>query len=368
MADNTKGRKSNQRMKPFLVYQYLLRESDENNVAKTSKIVEYLHDLGIDAERRSIYKDIDEINKILWLLENEGDIFDVEELIDNDDFEDEKFIVYDEHQKGFYIARRNDVSDIRLIAECIYSSRYISQTEADRLVTIMKDFVSIKQAATIRTDALVTNRIRTLNKNTLNNISLIYDAISTKLYGEKHEPEKITFKYLKYDIEHLGNLAERRGGERYSVSPYKLIINDGNYYLLAFDDYSQDIRTYRVDRMKDIRLTNIPREGKEAFDQINLESYTQRVFNMYGGDEERIKLRFVNSLLDVAIEKFGTKDVVYQKYDDYHFSVTAKVEVSDQFFGWLCGLGKKVKILDPSSVANQYKNYIDCVLQLYDNN
>ena len=366
MSNDNKGRKSNQRMKPFLVYQYLLKESDENNAVSATKIVEYLHDLGLEAERRSIYKDIEEINKILWLLENEADIFEVEELIENDDFEDEKIIQYDSHQKGFYIRYRNyDVSDIRLISECIYSSRYISQSEADRLVKIMKDFVSQKQAETIRTDALVTDRIRTLNKNSLNNVSVIYDAMSTMLDGLKHEPEKISFQYLKYDIEHLGELTERRRGEKYIVSPYKLIINDGNYYLLAFDDYSQDIRTYRIDRMKNIRRLNIPRDGIDTFKKLDLKTYTQRVFSMFSGEEVRIKLRFVNSLLDVAIERFGTKDAVYQKYDDKHFTVLTKVEISDQFFGWICGFRNKVKILDPEPVVINFKEYLAKITGLY---
>lgn len=74
------GRKANQKMKPYLVMEYLMRNTDENHAAPADAIVEYLRDdLGIDAERRSIYRDIEEINKALWLLENANDdvtIFD----------------------------------------------------------------------------------------------------------------------------------------------------------------------------------------------------------------------------------------------------------------------------------------------------
>ena len=72
------GRKANQKMKPYLVMEYLMRNTDENHAAPADAIVEYLtDDLGIDAERHSIYRDIDEINKALWLLENvsHGDRF-----------------------------------------------------------------------------------------------------------------------------------------------------------------------------------------------------------------------------------------------------------------------------------------------------
>ena len=196
-----------------------MRNTDENHAAPADAIVEYLRDdLGIDAERRSIYRDIEEINKALWLLENENNdvtIFDAEEAVEDDENDAEKFIVYDKHLKGFRVIRRKyELSDIRLMAECIYASRYISQSEAERLVDIIKGFVSEEQSREIRTDALVTARQRTLNKSTLRNVSTIYDAMSKMIEGEKHIPEKISFQYLKYTIDNLEKQTERRKGAK----------------------------------------------------------------------------------------------------------------------------------------------------------
>ena len=66
------GRKYDQKMKPFLVYQYLMRETDEEHFVSAQDIVEYLQEnFGISTERRSIYRDIHEINKAL-LATTEG--------------------------------------------------------------------------------------------------------------------------------------------------------------------------------------------------------------------------------------------------------------------------------------------------------
>ena len=368
-ANPQHGRKANQKMKPYLVMEYLMRQTDENHAESADNIVAYLQELGIDAERRSIYRDIDEINKALWLLENADDdatIIDAEKAINTDDYDSEKFIVYDKHLKGFRVVRRKyELSDIRLMAECIYASRYISQSEAERLVDIIKGFISEEQAKEIRTDALVTARLRTLNKSTLRNVSTIYDAMSKMIDGDKHTPEKISFQYLKYTIDDLEKQTERRKGAKYIVSPYKLIINDGNYYLLAFDDYSHEMRTYRVDRMKSINRIGEPREGAEAFAAIDMKTYTQRVFSMYGGEKQRVGIRFVSSLLDTAVERFGRTNVNYSRSDDHHFSVFADVEISDQFFGWICGFGTKAVIQSPSSVVEQYKEYLQKILSKY---
>ena len=351
-------------MKPYLVYQYLLKNTDENHYVSAEEIVEYLKtSCGIYAERRSIYTDIDAINRALWLLENDESI----DAIDEEYFEDEKAIIYDKHFKGFYVRERHfDSTDIRLIAECIYSSNYITQENAKRLIKIMKEFLSDYQAESIHTDALITNRVRTLNKTALSNINVIYDAMSNKLDGENHVPEKVSFHYLKYSISDINNQIERRQGAVYTVSPFKLIINDSNYYLLAFDDASNSMRTYRVDRMKDIKRTGVAREGSEEFSKIDIKSYTQKTFAMYGGNETHVVLKFRNSLLDTVIEKLGRTNVSYTRADDNHFNVSADIEVSPQFFGWLCGLGVSVQIVAPASLRKQYKDYLLSIVEKHE--
>ena len=46
-------------------------------------------------------------------------------------------------------------------------------------------------------------------------------------------------------------------------------------------------------------------------------------------------------------------------------SVTAKVEISDQFFGWILGFGKKAKILYPDAVLDQFRAYMDKIREMY---
>lgn len=361
------GKKPNQKLKPYVVLQYLLKSTDENHVATAFDIIAFLAECGIAAERRSIYRDIEDINKVLWLMENpDSTIEDAEEALAADEADTEKVVVYDKSKKGFYVRQRHyDLNDIRLLAECVYSAKFIAQGQADRLVNVVSEFVSEAQAKTIRHDALLTDRVKTDNKSVLVNISTINDAMSTKLDGQKHEPEKISFKYLEYSIDNLDKPRERRKGEKYIVSPYRLLINDGNYYLLGFDDKYQKMLTYRVDRMKDVRFTGEPREGKEAAAAIEINKYAQQSFSMFGGDTKRVTIRFINSLLDTVIDRFGRKGVVYNKLDDDHFTVTADINISNQFFSWVCGFGRRAKILSPEPVVADFGEFIDKIKEMY---
>ena len=110
--------------------------------------------------------------------------------------------------------------------------------------------VSEHQAERIKHDAFLTDRVKTNNRSVLNSIDTINQAMSRRLNGQTHKPEKVKFKYMTFSIKDMHQQVERRHGGDYIVSPFALVINDGNYYLLAYDEKKKDMRTYRLDRMK----------------------------------------------------------------------------------------------------------------------
>ena len=264
-AQTGRGKRDHQKIKPYLVMQYLLDHSDEEHTVSAAEIVAYFQEYyGIDTERRSIYSDIDEINKVLYMLDNDCSIQEAEEVIDDEEGEEEKFIVYDKNRKGFFVRQRKyDLNDVRLLAECVYSARFIDEKRARRLVELTQSFVSEWQSLSITHDVLLIDRTKTTNTSVYYSVETINRAMSLGSREAPHTPEKITFKYQKYSIEDVSKTIDRRKGNLYKVSPFRLLINDGNYYMLAFDDKSQQTRTYRVDRMKAVNLTGEARDGEE---------------------------------------------------------------------------------------------------------
>lgn len=357
------GRQHNQKLKAFLIYKYLLENSDANHCFSAGDIADFLiNDMGISAERRSIYKDIDEINKALLALKHEETLDWAEDkLEENDKY---KAIVYDASKKGFYVKKREcKLSEISAIAECIYSAKFITEEQAYKYVEIITDILASKyQAEEILHEAVLLDRGKTINDTVFENVQKINKAMKRKSGKDSHTPEKISFKYLTTTINKT--VAERRHGEKYIVSPYKLVINDGNYYLLGYDDKSAAARTYRVDRMKDIKLLGLPRDGEELFRTVEEKTLLLQNFGMYDGKKEFVTLRFINPLLDTVVDKFGKKHY-FQKIDDKHFSVQVQVPITDQFFGWLCGFGKRVKIICPPPIQDKFKEYLDKIRSIY---
>ena len=288
---------------------------------------------------------------------------DAEEAIIDDE---EKAVVYDSSKKGFFVRQRHyDHDDIRLVAECVYSARFIDEKRAKRLVDAVCGMTSEYKAEKIKHDAFLVDRVKTGNTKVYYNVSTINDAMSEKICGEKHIPEKIRFKYLKYTIDDIKNQVERRKGTDYVVSPYKLLINDGNYYLLAYDGQSGIMKTYRVDRMKNVSLTGEKRDGEKAYADIDIKAYARSHFSMFDGKKEYVTISFRENLLDTFIDRFGTQNVIYSRQDENNLKITVEVEVSDTFFAWVCGFTDRIKIITPDSVKQNFAEYLDKIRSMY---
>lgn len=358
------GRKPNQRMKAYLLLQYLLRNTDDEHAIPMADLETYLQDeCGIDAERRSIYKDIHEIN-IANLMLDGTPYSEAEEALADD--QDLALIRYNNSKKnsGYYICdQRRSLSfeDARLLSECVYAARFIPQRQKQDFVKLISDSLSEHQAARLDHDVVLLDAQSTINISTLNNIDKIKEALSGKGC-------KIQFQYQKYELQGANpKLTERRGGAPYVVSPYAMTIENGNYYLRAIDERykKKTFRMFRIDRMRKIKLLQEPRTETEDSKSLNMRNYARRVFSMFEGTPERVTIRFVNSLLDTAVDRFGTEDVIYSQIDETHFTVTTTVEVSDAFYGWLCGFGNKVKVISPSWVADGFAAHVQKISEMY---
>lgn len=333
-----------QKLKTLYVAKYFMEYTDERHYASTSDIIDYLQDeCGIEAERRSIYRDIE-------ALRNEFGM----------DISGE--------QGGRYRlkSRQFEYDDLILLAECVYAAKFISEAKAKELVSSISELCSIYQAEKLQQEVYLCDRVKTSQKGTLNIISTIRAAMAAKRATGYVRGNKIRFKYLMHTIDDINTMVERRGGEDYIVSPFKLLINDGNYYLIGFDDKYKEIRTYRIDRMKNVELIDEFREGRSEMLKIDIENYIVSVFSMFNGEKSHVSIRFANHLLDSVIDRFGTGSKVFYRPDgEEHFVVTTDVAISGQFFGWLVGFGTDAKLLSPEGMVEDFREYLREVNSLY---
>jgi predicted DNA-binding transcriptional regulator YafY len=179
---------------------------------------------------------------------------------------------------------------------------------------------------------------------------------------------KVSCRYYEWAIDLQSRLFERRwrhGDHTYCISPYTMIWDSENYYLAAFDSEAGIIKHYRVDKMANLEILNETRDGHKQFEALDMAQYTKSTFGMFGGAETAVTLRFTNRLVGVVVDRFG-KDVLIQKADSDHFTITVQAIVSPQFISWVLGFGAEVEVLRPQSVIDELQNTLQSVKTVYE--
>ena len=113
--------------------------------------------------------------------------------------------------------------------------------------------------------------------------------------------------------------------------------------------------------MRKVVVADEKRKGKTEFNKQDKAKYNEQYFRMYGGDLETVTLLCENEMANVIIDQFG-KDAKLRRVDDKLFSVRVDVVVSSHFFGWIVGLGGKVRIISPQNVLDEFNNSISCFI------
>lgn len=309
---------SNQKRKLLLLRRILEEQSDEAHPIPLARLTEQLAAEDVAAERKSLYHDLETLR------------------LDGLD------VVY-APGKGYYVGQRDfQLAELKLLVDAVQSSRFITEKKSRELISKIERLTSVHEARKLQRQVYVSGRIKAMNESIYYNIDAVHAGISAG--------KQITFLYFDYGVNK--ERVFRRAGERYSVSPYALVWDSENYYLVAYAADTGEIRHYRVDKMADIRLSDEARLGREAFAAFDLGQYSARHFGMYGGRTEQVTLRCENRLVGVVLDRFG-REVILAPDGPEHFTVPVQVAVSPQFFGWVFGLAGGVEITAPARVAEE---------------
>lgn len=316
----------NQKLKLLYIRELFLQKTDEDNGLTIKDIINYLKSMGIESERKSLYADIE-------ILKSYG-----------------MDIVGEKKGRSYIyklLSRDFEIAELKLLIDSVQSSKLITTKKSDELIKKIKKLTSIYQSQELQRQVYVLDRIKTPNENVYYNVDTIYSSINSNTM--------INFKYYDWNLEK--KFVERHNGKIYEISPWSLSWDNENYYLIGYDSEFKQIRHYRVDKIRSIKTTNKKRLGKEEFDNLDIATYTNKVFSMVSAKWENVAIRFDNSLIGVIIDRFGTNINITKKEKDY-FEVNVEVATSMKFFAWIIALGDKAKILSPENVVEQFKNEI----------
>jgi predicted DNA-binding transcriptional regulator YafY len=319
----------NQKLKLLYLLKILMEKTDTEHTLTVPEMIKELNKYNINAERKSIYDDIESLKT-----------FGIDILC-------QKSKTY-----NYYIASRTfQLAELKLLADAIASSKFITEKKSKQLIKKIGSLTSSHEAKQLTRQIYVAGRVKAMNEKIYYNVDIIHQAISND--------NQISFKYFEYTLDKKKRY--RNDGNKYTVSPYALTWDDENYYMISYYEKYEGITHFRVDKMTDIEILELESRKEE----INIAEYTKKIFSMFVGEEETVRIQFDNSLLGVVIDRFG-KDTVTYKIDDNSFMAILTVEISPPFWGWVFQFGNKARIASPENVKEEFVEYINCVKGCYD--
>ena len=328
----------NQKLKMLVLKEFFERYTDKNHPKSMEEIISFLAGYDIEAERKSIYDDIDALNEFYFRTTK----------------------LHVTHcKKGrqylYYLEKRyfND-SELTTIVNAVASAKFLTERKVEELMKKLARFETVYQEKNIAAKITVKGRVRSTEEGTLENINTINRAIR----GDR----QISFSYMQWNEEK--KLVLRKDGEKTGISPWQLVWDNEYYYLVAYDPAKKDSRHYRVDKMRKVTVLPEKREGAELLSGKKDFMYSNSFFGMYHGKLENITFLCEKDMLNVLLDRFGTGITVRKSYrEPGKFEVRAEVCVSKNFLGWVTGLGNGIRILSPQSAVDRMASLSASVLR-----
>ena len=324
------------KLKILYIADILKKKTDEQNPLSANEIAEELEALGIPAERKSIYKDIEN------LREYGMDI-----------------IATLTPKRGFFLGERDfELAEIRLLTDAIQAANFISAKKSKSLIAKIENFVSDSHAESLRGQIYIDNRQKCKNEE-------IYYTIDTLNRAIK-EQKQVSFLYTRRVIS--GNFKSKYEEKPFTVNPYAMIWANDHYYLICNNPKYDNLMHTRIDRIKSIDIQKAKARNfseitkyKDAFDCAD---YANTLSAMFSGEQKTVDLICQNAIIEEILDRFG-EPLRIISMNDKVFQISVNLAISEGLVSWPMQYGDKIIVTSPAKLKIMIKQRAAQILNQY---
>ena len=249
------------KVKVLYLLKILREETNAEHGLTMPQIIQKLAEHGVSAERKSIYADLDALREF-GVDVHRYPTSPVEYGIVPGEF---------------------SLEELMVMVDAVQSCRAITQRQADSLVRSIKRLTNKEDRKVLDRCIHVEGRIKSKSDSVLSTVDRIHNAIRSK--------SSVTLVYKRASSAD-GALAPSRG-KKHKVTPIEVTYDDGFYYLTAWDEESEDVREFRLDRIRGM----IAGEPGTATVNDQVRGYGRNrsdavMFGRFGGEEIEATLAF----------------------------------------------------------------------------
>jgi predicted DNA-binding transcriptional regulator YafY len=317
------------------LYKILIRHTDEQHPISMQDILTYMEAEGHSCSEDSVLRYIKQLRNELGvdIISGRG------------------------RSARYFIGNRLlEKEELKLIIDSINSCNFIEKSIAAKMIDKLKSTMSIYDSEELDRSVLGVNIAKAENKKILYNVNIIQEALARGV--------QISFDYMGWD---KNKKLVKKSERRYNMNPWALIWANDRYYLYGYDiKKTGDVfneRHYRVDKLDNIQLSDISRDGKSQFRSFNANTYVSRRMGMFSGKEQAITVRIPEFLVGAFIDQFGKRITISEVSEDI-LLVTFHAVPSVILLGWLVGL-KSAEVVEPQNVREDIFNLLQDNIDLY---
>lgn len=317
------------------LYKILIKNSDEQHSISMQDILDHMASEGYSCSEDSVLRYIKQLRNELGVDVISGRGRNARYFIGN---------------------RLLEKEELKLIIDSVNASNFIEKSIAIKMIDKLKSTMSKYDSEELDRSVLGINIAKAENKKILYNVNIIQEALAKGV--------QISFDYMGWDKhKKLVKKYERR----YNMNPWALIWANDRYYLYGYDvKKTGDVfveRNYRVDKLDNIQLSDVPRDGKTQYRSFNANTYVSRRMGMFSGKEQAITVRIPEYLIGAFIDQFGKRITISEESEDM-LQVTFYAVPSVILLGWLAGL-KVAEVVGPLDVREDIINLLQQNMNLY---
>ena len=316
----------------------IMKKTDEFHPLNSTQIEAKLQAYGINAERKSIGRD-------LQCLEDAG----------------YSLIKCSDHNKGWYMTDQTfEDYELKILCDAVGAAPFLTEKDTRELVKKVRSLATTEGENLIAAATYADSTIKSDDTGNKIKIDLITRAIKAK--------KKISFQYMEMGPGNQMRL--KRDGHRYCLSPYYLVLHEHEYFLIGNSQSNDGLTHFKLEKLVNMEMTeedarnpeDLPEHGRD----FDLGSYLRSSPNMWGGEKQRVKLRGHNYIRDELRTHFG-KHLILSDDGPDHFQVNVDVADNTGLYQWLAENGTNIQVLSPDSVKQHYLNYLRDIFTLYTN-
>ncbi len=319
-------------VKSFQILNILNELTDEDHPLNAAEIIEKLSSMGIETERRSVYRCIS-------ALEDAG--HDIVKC----------------GKSGWFIGKRQlETAELKILMDAVQQAHFLTSKKTLELLEKLLGLTSRSIAHELRKQISISGRPKHENESIYYNVDKINTAIVRNC--------QISFRYFSYD-EH-GNKVLSRNGYQYRVSPYFTTWYFENYYMICATKEYDNFSHYRIEKMTDLEITDKKRRPLHelAPDGFDLADYLNKTVSMFTGKPEQVRLKINNSLAGQVFDKFG-RDITLIPAGDGKSFINTEAVVDKGLLSWIISYMDGIEVIDPSHLREKIVDHCNRILDVY---